>query len=141
MNTCFKCALCLFIILAACAAEPQSIILETPIASATPFVTAAPTDVPTRKPPAPTRTPKATIIGTQSPISNSNALSLSAKININTAGEDTLVVLPHIGTAIAQRIIAYRQEKGPFKRIEDIQNVSGIGEVTFDAIKGFITVE
>ena len=65
----------------------------------------------------------------------------AGKININTAGEDALVALPRIGVVIARRIIAYRQEKGPFKRIEDIKNVSGIGEVTFGAIKALITIE
>ena len=146
MNTGFKCALCLFIMLAACAAEPQPIILETPIASATPYVTAMPTAPPTRKPPAPTRTPKPTVLvlATQSPRTprpTPNTQSQSAKININTAGEDALVALPRIGVVIARRIIAYRQEKGPFKRIEDIKNVSGIGEVTFGAIKALITIE
>jgi competence protein ComEA len=140
MNPRFKCALCTLIVLAlalalaACAAEPEPIILETPIASATPYVTAAPTDAPTHTPRPPTRTPK------PSPTAASNIPSQSAKININTAGAAELDQLPHIGPVLAQRIITYRQAQGPFKSIEEIKNVAGIGEAIFNAIKEFITI-
>lgn len=61
-------------------------------------------------------------------------------ININTADLDTLVTLPGIGPAYGQRIIDYRNANGPFKTIEEITNVSGIGQVTFSNIKDLITV-
>jgi competence protein ComEA len=61
-------------------------------------------------------------------------------ININTASLEELDSLPGIGPTIAQRIIDYRTEKGPFQTIEDILNVSGIGPSTFDQIKDLITV-
>ena len=61
-------------------------------------------------------------------------------ININTASLEELDSLPGIGPTIAQRIIDYRDENGPFNTIEDIQNVSGIGPSTFDEIKDLITV-
>ena len=61
-------------------------------------------------------------------------------ININTATLEELDSLPGIGPSIAQRIIDYRDENGPFNTIEDIQNVSGIGPATFDDIKDLITV-
>jgi competence protein ComEA len=62
------------------------------------------------------------------------------KVNINTAGVDELVALPGIGRAYAERIVEYRQKNGPFKRVEDILNVRGIGEKTFERIKEKLTL-
>jgi len=62
-------------------------------------------------------------------------------VNINTATVEQLETLPNIGTTRAQQIIAYREEHGPFARIEDIQNVSGIGASTYAKIAPHITVE
>jgi len=62
------------------------------------------------------------------------------KVNINTAGVDELVALPGIGKAYAERILEYRQKNGPFKRIEDILNVRGIGEKTFERIRDRLTL-
>jgi competence protein ComEA len=68
------------------------------------------------------------------------ALAHAALININTADAALLDTLPGIGPAYATRIIDYRTVHGPFARIEDIQDVSGIGPSTFADIKSFITV-
>ena len=62
------------------------------------------------------------------------------RININLATRSELMDLPGIGNVLAGRIIDYRQENGPFSRIEDIRNVSGIGEKRFEAIRDRITV-
>ncbi|MCP2520074.1 ComEA family DNA-binding protein [Candidatus Aminicenantes bacterium AC-708-M15] len=62
------------------------------------------------------------------------------KVNINTASLTELQTLPRIGPKVAQRIINYRKEHGPFKRVEDIMKVRGIGEKTFLRIKDLITV-
>lgn len=62
------------------------------------------------------------------------------KININTATKSQLVSLPGIGDVKAQAIIDYRTKNGNFKRVEDIVNVSGIGEKTFESLKDLITV-
>jgi competence protein ComEA len=61
-------------------------------------------------------------------------------IDINRAEAWLLETLPGIGEVLAQRIVDYRSENGPFKRIEDLLKVSGIGEATFDKIKDYITV-
>ncbi|MFO7154312.1 MAG: helix-hairpin-helix domain-containing protein [Caldicoprobacter oshimai] len=62
------------------------------------------------------------------------------KVNINTADEATLDTLPGIGPSKAKRIIEYREQNGPFKSVEEIKNVSGIGDKTFEQLKDLITV-
>jgi competence protein ComEA len=62
------------------------------------------------------------------------------KIDINRAEPWLLEALPGIGEVLAQRIVDYRSENGPFRRIEDLLKVSGIGPATFEKIKDFITV-
>jgi competence protein ComEA len=63
-----------------------------------------------------------------------------ALVNINTASLADLETLPGIGPATAEKIITYRQEKGPFSTLEAIQNVSGIGPATYERIKQLITI-
>ncbi|MGI6705217.1 MAG: helix-hairpin-helix domain-containing protein [Clostridia bacterium] len=63
------------------------------------------------------------------------------KININTADINTLDQLPGIGPSRAQKIIEYREENGPFKSIEDIKKITGIGEKIFENLKDDITVD
>ena len=62
-------------------------------------------------------------------------------ININIASLEELDALPGIGPIKAQAIIDYRETNGPFESIEEIINVSGIGDATFEKIKNLITVE
>lgn len=62
------------------------------------------------------------------------------KIDINRAEPWLLQALPGIGEVLAQRIVDYRSKNGPFKRIEDLLKVSGIGQATFENIKDYITV-
>ena len=61
-------------------------------------------------------------------------------INLNTATQAELESLPEIGPITAQKIIEYREKNGPFQKIEDILNVPGIGQKTFEEIKALITV-
>lgn len=62
------------------------------------------------------------------------------KISINTASLEELLEITGIGETKAKAIIKYREENGTFETIEDIKNVSGIGESTFEKIKNNITV-
>jgi competence protein ComEA len=64
----------------------------------------------------------------------------SGKININTASSAELESLPRIGPKVAQRIIDYRTQNGPFKKVEDLLKVQGIGEKIFNQLKDQITV-
>ncbi|HUE97706.1 MAG TPA: ComEA family DNA-binding protein [Anaerolineales bacterium] len=61
-------------------------------------------------------------------------------VNINTASADELDSLPSIGPTLAQRIIEYREQNGPFINIEDIINVPGIGPGNYERFKDQITV-
>lgn len=60
------------------------------------------------------------------------------KVNINTATQTQLETLPGIGPSTAMKIISYRKEKGKFIKIEDIKEVSGIGESKYNKIKDLI---
>ncbi|WP_226656795.1 helix-hairpin-helix domain-containing protein [Guptibacillus hwajinpoensis] len=62
-------------------------------------------------------------------------------ISINSADLTELQQLPGIGPAKAEAIIQYREENGLFGAVEDLQNISGIGEKTFEKLKDFITVQ
>ena len=76
---------------------------------------------------------------TSSSSSQTGGKSGSNQVNINTASEDELKTLPGIGAVTAEAIIEYRAST-PFQAIEDIKNVSGIGESKFSRIKDYICV-
>jgi competence protein ComEA len=61
-------------------------------------------------------------------------------VNINSAEVSQLTLLPRVGPAVAQRIIEYRKENGPFKAAEDLMLVRGIGEKTFQLIKPYVAI-
>ncbi|MEP0805173.1 MAG: ComEA family DNA-binding protein [Chloroflexota bacterium] len=61
-------------------------------------------------------------------------------VNINTASAFELETLPGIGPTLAQQIVKYREQNGPFLSTEDIINVSGVGPGTYERIKDLITV-
>ena len=67
--------------------------------------------------------------------------TLNKKININTATEEKLCSIPGIGESTAKKIISYRNENGNFSSIEDLKNVSGIGNKKFEKIKKFVDIK
>ena len=73
--------------------------------------------------------------------SKSTTSTSNAKININTASQEELDTLPGIGPSIASKIIDYREENGKFNSIEEIKEVSGIGDAKYDKIKDSITIK
>ena len=66
---------------------------------------------------------------------------LEGVVNLNTATEAELTRLPRVGEAVARRIIAFRDQHGPFTRAEELMNVQGIGEKTFDKLRQHLVVE
>jgi competence protein ComEA len=66
--------------------------------------------------------------------------SSATVVNINTATQAQLESLPGVGAKAAERILAYRQKNGQFKKIEDLMNVKGIGEKSFLKLKPLLTV-
>ncbi|MHA7766618.1 helix-hairpin-helix domain-containing protein [Bacillus atrophaeus] len=81
---------------------------------------------------------------TQSAAANAsvqNGAGKEALVNINTASLEELQAISGVGPSKAEAIIAYREENGKFQAVEDITNVSGIGEKSFEKIKSAITVK
>jgi len=65
---------------------------------------------------------------------------LTTVVNINTASASDLEALPGIGAKTATRIVDYRQKNGPFKKVEELMNVRGVGEKNFLKLKPQLTV-
>lgn len=65
--------------------------------------------------------------------------SYDGKFNINTATPEMLDLLPGLGTVLSNRIVEYREEHGPFRSTDDLENVKGIGQGTIDKIIDYIS--
>jgi competence protein ComEA len=74
-------------------------------------------------------------------IPKTGELTQPQKIDLNRAETWLLDTLPGIGPGRAEAIVNYRNQNGPFHKIEDLLNVEGIGESTLDKMRDFITVE
>ncbi len=61
-------------------------------------------------------------------------------VNVNTADASQLALLPRVGPSVAQKIIDFRKENGPFKSAEDLMLVQGIGEKTYQLLKPYLAV-
>ena len=70
----------------------------------------------------------------------SSKVKLSGPVNINTATAAQLDALPGIGPVMAARIITYREKNGPFKSVEDLRKVSGMGASKFNALQNQIRI-
>ena len=78
---------------------------------------------------------------TNSTQGSSKSTTSNEKVNINTATQEELDTLPGIGPSIASKIIDYREQNGKFNSIEEIKEVSGIGEAKYEKIKDSITIK
>lgn len=67
--------------------------------------------------------------------------AISNKININAASAKELERLPRVGPVMAQRIVSFRNQQGPFQSVEDLRQIKGIGEKTLARIRDRITIE
>ncbi len=72
--------------------------------------------------------------------SANSSKGVGGKVNINSANQTELETLPGIGPSLAQRIIEYREVNGEFEKIEDVQNVKGIGDSKYNNIKEKICI-
>lgn len=69
-----------------------------------------------------------------------SGVAADGRVNINTADATALETLPGVGPALAARIIAWRDENGPFRSVDELTAVSGIGEKTLDGMRDQATV-
>jgi competence protein ComEA len=69
------------------------------------------------------------------------ATALSGVVNVNTASAEELSLLPGVGPARARAIVELRQQRGGFKRIEDLLEVKGIGEASLAKLKPYLALE
>ena len=75
------------------------------------------------------------------PAKKSSHKQITGKLNLNTANEDQLQLLPTVGPAKAERIIAWRTKNGGFKRIADLRRVKGFGYKTFKKLEPFLDIK
>ncbi len=80
-------------------------------------------------------------VDAQRPAQPPVAASSAETVNLNSATAAQIATLPGIGLKTAELVVQYRQKNGPFKKIEEIMNVRGVGEKSFLRIKDRLTVE
>jgi len=71
----------------------------------------------------------------------SNRKQMTGKLNLNTASEDQLQLLPTVGPAKAERIVAWRAKNGGFKRTADLRRVKGFGYKTFKKLEPYLDIK
>ena len=84
---------------------------------------------------------EAVVVSTEAEVPEELLAPEASLVNINTATEEELDTLPGIGEELARRIVAYREENGPFATTEELINVKSIGEAKLADLDGWITVD
>ena len=80
-------------------------------------------------------------IVTGTPVAQEEILPDLSALDLNAATAEELTQLPGIGEELARRIVEFRESSGPFESVEQLMEVSGIGEGKLAALEGWITVE
>jgi competence ComEA-like helix-hairpin-helix protein len=75
------------------------------------------------------------------PAKKSTHKDLSGKVNLNTASEEQLMLLPTVGPAKAERVVAWRKKNGGFKRTADLRHVKGFGYKTWKRLEPFLDIK
>ena len=70
-----------------------------------------------------------------------DADEIDERIHLNTASAEVLTELPGIGEVLAGRIVVHREEHGPFGSLSELKEISGIGDVLIERIRGLVTLE
>ncbi len=74
-------------------------------------------------------------------VKKSNRKQLAGKLNLNTATEDQLMLLPTVGPSKAERVVAWRKKNGGFKRPADLRRVKGFGYKTFKKLEPYLDIK
>jgi len=85
-----------------------------------------------------------TLAADPAPAAPANAATAATKtpsiVDLNTANEEQLRSLPKVGPALAKRILEYRKQVGTLKSVDELRNVSGIGDKTLELLRPYVTV-
>ncbi|HTQ39036.1 MAG TPA: helix-hairpin-helix domain-containing protein [Pirellulales bacterium] len=71
-------------------------------------------------------------------IEHANQATAEFKVDVNTADWPELITIPEIGQTLAERIVEYRQQHGPFQSVDDLRHVRGIGPKTLERLKAYV---
>jgi comEA protein len=80
------------------------------------------------------------VLAQEAPVTSARS-ALSGVVNVNVADGEQLRLLPGVGPAKAQAILEYRKAKGPFKKVEDLMEVSGIGARALERMRPYVVLE
>jgi competence ComEA-like helix-hairpin-helix protein len=123
--------------------------MTTPPAAAAPASSAPPSPPPSVPPKSPssstTSVPVASVVAVRAEgepvVKKSNRKELAGKLNLNTATEEQLMLLPSVGPSKAERIVVWRKKNGGFKRVADLRRVKGFGYRTFKRLEPFLDIK
>ncbi|HZZ29283.1 MAG TPA: helix-hairpin-helix domain-containing protein [Pirellulales bacterium] len=71
-------------------------------------------------------------------IDHADHVTAGFKVDVNTADWPELITIPEIGQTLAQRIVEYRRQHGPFQAVDDLRHVRGIGPKTLERLKAYV---